>query len=403
VLDEPPPKLAGAKEQHTVSGLPLDSTYYFAIKSQDEAGNWSTLSNVASGLPLAIGGIAFISNRDGNDEIYVTSPDGLCVRNITQNQADDWGPVWSGDRRIAFMSLRDGNWNIYVAHPDGANVQRLTFGPSTWQYTSPVFSPDGSRIAFEADSSAFCGAFYSDIYVIKSDGTSLKNLTANSGPADFSLCWSPDGNKIAFVSNRDGNDGIYVMNSDGANHTRLTDSNARDSHPIWSPDGREILFVSQRDGDWNIFVISSDGTDERRLTSDGESFSGIWSPDGTKIAYVSRQEQDLRLYIMNTDGSNKRQLTTNLPWGELAWSPEGTQIAFVGGELGAEEILVIDVDGTNLRNVSNHSARDLRPAWSSTSNSSLWRLASAYSRTFPQRQNGFSGWQLRSLCFTGVF
>jgi Tol biopolymer transport system component len=403
VPNEPLPKPAGTMEKHTITDLPLDSTYYYAMKSQDEAGNWSAISNIASGFALAPGGISFVSNREGNSEIYVISSEGYYITNITNNEAYDYGPVWSYARKIAFMSLRDGAWNIYLADADGSNLQRLTFGPSTWEYIAPAFSPDGTRIAYEADSSTFCGAFYSDIYVSNIDGTDLKNLTENSGPADFNLCWSPDGNEIVFVSDRDGNDEIYVMNSDGTNHTRLTDNNGHDSHPVWSPDGREILFVSKRNGGWNIYVMNADGTDQRKLTSDNSSFCGIWSPDGSRIAYVSKSEQDIRLFVMNADGSNKNQLASNLPWPELAWSPMGSQIAFVGGELGAEEIMVIDVDGTNLRNISNHSARDLNPAWSTALTPSLWRTANPYPRISPQEQNDFNGWQLRSLCFTMIF
>jgi len=405
VLDKPLPKPAGTKEQYTVSVPPVDSNYYFGIKSQDEAGNWSALSNIASEFALGIGGIAFVSDRDGNSEIYVVSSEGSYLKNITQNEADDWDPVWSSDRRIAFMSDRSGTPEIYVADSDGGNQQRLTFTRNDYLvYSSPTFSPDGSKIAFEVDSIVGCfSSPYDDIYVVNSNGARLRNLTQNSGPVDFSPSWSPDGTKMAFVSSRDGSYQIYIMNSDGSNHQRVTSNDAQNLHAMWSPNGTEILFISAQSGGSNVYVINADGTDQRRLTSDGSSILALWSPDGTKIAYVSGEEQGLGIFVMNANGSNKQKVFTNLTSDQLSWSPNGTRIAFHSGSFGEEEVYVINANGTNQLNVSKHPTRDLNPVWSSGSSSSLWRPVSSHPRTFPQTQNGFSGWQLRSLCFTMAF
>jgi Tol biopolymer transport system component len=78
--------------------------------------------------------------------------------------------------------------------------------------------------------------------------------------------WSPDGRKLAFVSRRDGNSEIYVMNSDGSAQENLTRQPANDSHPSWSPDGRKIAFVSRRDGNSEIYVMNADGSGLRNVT-----------------------------------------------------------------------------------------------------------------------------------------
>jgi Tol biopolymer transport system component len=97
------------------------------------------------------------------------------------------------------------------------------------------------------------------------DGSNQQCLTDN--PAwDLEPYWSPDGSRIVFTSNRDGNYEIYVMDADGSNQQRLTDNPARDSHPSWSPDGSRIAFHSNRDGNMEIYMMDADGSNQQRLT-----------------------------------------------------------------------------------------------------------------------------------------
>jgi len=100
------------------------------------------------------------------------------------------------------------------------------------------------------------------------DGSDAMRLTTNSA-GDFGPSWSPDGSKIAFWSDRDGNSEIYVMNADGSEQTRLTDNSASDQEPAWSPDGRRIAFVSSRDG---FTAISAGGTHTCAVTAGGAAY-----------------------------------------------------------------------------------------------------------------------------------
>ena len=117
-----------------------------------------------------------------------------------------------------------------------------------------------------------------EIYVMNSDGSEQKNLT-NNPAGDYSSSWSPDGKKIAFTSGRDGNGEIYVMNADGSEHKRLTNNRAFDMFPSWSPDGKKIAFQSKRDGNGEIYVMNSDGTEQKRLTNNPAlDFLSSWLP-----------------------------------------------------------------------------------------------------------------------------
>jgi Tol biopolymer transport system component/beta-lactamase regulating signal transducer with metallopeptidase domain len=250
--------------------------------------------------------IVFVSNRDGNYEIYVMDADGKSQRNITNNPADDHFPAWSpGGQRIAFASNRDGNIGIYVMDVDRKNPRRLT------SYTSedwcPAWSPDGQRIAF--------GFFQEgdwEIYVMDADGKNRRRLTNNPSADDVYPDWSPDGQRIAFESKRDRNWEIYVMDADGKNPRNLTSNPAEDNLPAWSPDGSKIAFTSKREGNDKIYVMDADGKNPSNLTNNAAPDWGpVWSPDGRRIAFCSYRDGNREIYVMDADGKNQRRLTDN--------------------------------------------------------------------------------------------
>ena len=115
-------------------------------------------------------------------------------------------------------------------------------------------------------------------------------IYGKSTPGDVQTpAWSPDGRKLAFVSRRDGNSEIYVMNADGSGQENLTQQPASDSHPSWSPDGRKLAFVSRRDGNSEIYVMNADGSGLRNVTrTPSNDLDPAWSPDGGAIAFVHK-------------------------------------------------------------------------------------------------------------------
>ncbi|GEM_PF-413927 len=265
--------------------------------------------------PASTGKIAFVSNRDGNNEIYVMNADGSGQTRLTYNPANDLSPAWSPDgAKIAFTSDRDfysertDSTEIYVMNADGSGQTRLTYNQTEDLY--PAWSPDGAKIAFCSDR----GFGHYEIYVMNADGSGQTRLTYNPDNAMIPA-WSPNGAKIAFVSHQNPADAIYVMNADGSGQTRLTYNVAPDSYPAWSPDGAKIAFVSLRDSNGNpeIYVINADGSSQHNITNN-PAYDGFpaWSPDGAKIAFISSRDGNAEIYVMNPDGTNQVRLTNNL-------------------------------------------------------------------------------------------
>ena len=268
--------------------------------------------------------IAFVSKRDGNPEIYVMDADGKNQRRLTNNRHEDWSPSWSPDgKRIVFFSDRDGHvhfipgwftYEIYVMNADGGNPQNLTNNPNDDRF--PSWSPDGKRIAFQANRDWDNPQNY-EIYVMDADGGNEQKLTENPNEDEYPS-WSPDGKRIAFASVRREEHftyEIYVMDADGANQQRLTENLKNDWHPVWSPDGKRIAFSSDRKGDFEnfeIYVMDADGGNQRRLTENREfDWSPSWSPDGERIAFMSERDGNSEIYVMDADGANPQNLTNN--------------------------------------------------------------------------------------------
>jgi Tol biopolymer transport system component len=258
------------------------------------------LPSVAQGaFPGKNGKIAFVSERDGNREIYSMNPDGTDQTRLTTNAAEDRSPEWSPDgTKIAFTSDRNGNDEIYVMSGDGSSQTDVSNDPAD-DY-GPAWSPDGGRIAF---TSTRGGGYH--LFSMGADGTDVSPpLTSAIGLS----AWSPDGLAIALSDFDTGlqSSAIYTIAPDGSDRNLIAARDLADA-PDWSPDSSRIVF----DSDAVAFIVNRDGTGEAQLPGIGES--PVWSPDGSKLAWVgfSAPLSGTEIFVSDLDGTGAVRLTQN--------------------------------------------------------------------------------------------
>ena len=234
----------------------------------------------------------------------------------------DGAPSWSPDGReiIYYSEQANGKADIFVMNADGTNHRALTSTPEADE-GSPAFSPDGKRIAFDTDRD---GNY--EIYVADADGRNQRRLTKHPG-RDLSPAWSMDSRSIAFMSDRAGKGfDIFIMDADGSNPQQLTKTTSS-WFPQFSPDGDHLAMHIQRD----VHVLDLKTREFRRLTTD--PLNGMypsWSKDG-RMAFMSWRNGKTELFTMFTNGENQELLVTMPRGGAIdpRWSPDGHRIVFV--------------------------------------------------------------------------
>ena len=298
--------------------------------------------------------IAFVSNRDGGNQIFLMASDGSDPVRLSQDTTalSNANPAWAPDgRRIAYASFIGDNWEVALVNADGTGHTNLT--RSLAPNSLPVWTPDG-RVAYTEGA-----AGQRTIFTLETDSEPT-SLTADSPFDDFNPAFSPDGRRIAFISNRDGRESSYLMAADGSNPTRLHEPMAADEYPAFAPDGRQLAFSSQIDGRDEVFVVNDDGTGLRQLTQDGGR-RPIYAPDGRRIAF----DRLGAVWVMQADGSDQQSLLADAAAAKtvaalhgtapavFSWSPDGRRIALTAyrdDPLG--DIFVVEVESGRAFNLT---------------------------------------------------
>jgi Tol biopolymer transport system component len=284
---------------------------------------------------------------------------------------DHSGELSSEGGQIAFTRLTnqtgmDIEADIYAINVDGSGERRLTDTPGLDGF--PTWSPDGQRIAFVSDRD---GGNW-EIYVMDSDGAHRRRLTNTPEEDEAVPAWSPDGERIAYATDFDGDSKIWVMTADGSDRKQL----ASGLFPSWSPDGKRIANTTYSGERPYLAVMNADGSERRSLGASalqkllgmGGGEEPAWSPDGERIAYVSsRSEDNSEIYVMASNGSERTRRLTDIPGHDHwppTWSPDGNRIAFTSdGTEGNPEIYVMNSDGSGLTKLTDDPANDAFPAW----------------------------------------
>jgi len=264
---------------------------------------------------------------------------------------------------IAFHSNCDGGYQVYIMDSNGENVRRLTdFAPPN---SEPTWSPDGSKVAFTSGKDDINNF---NLYMINADGTNAQPLIEPERGYNWYPSWSPLGDKIVYQSTfeRQGRVGIFVVEIDTGQITSLSSTEITDSMPAWSPDGQRIVFVSDQDGDIDIYTMKADGSERVRLTHDsGRNVHPAWSSDGSKIVFISTRDGEGDIYLMNSDGSEQTRLTFSPTYSEWnpSWAERGTKILFAAGYENDWEIYIMNADGSDITRLTFEAGDDRHPVW----------------------------------------
>lgn len=274
--------------------------------------------------------IALVIADGVNSEIYTVCPDGSQFTNLTDLISADTDPAWSPDgKRIAFASDRDGSNQIYVMDADGKYPMELT---SDYINDHPVWLPDGSSIAFRTQDGA-------GMWWWRTIHLTTYEITNYSEPSyDFFFqtpAWSPDGSRLAYMSlveqmeRNDGSSQLHVKVLPNRSDVALTNDVWANINPVWSPDGTQIAFFSERDGTYNLFalyIINADGSGLERITEPqySENASVSWSPDGKWVVVGGNEYPFSSVVIINLKTGEFHEflvLTAGLTASFPAWQP----------------------------------------------------------------------------------
>lgn len=250
--------------------------------------------------------IIFSSGRDGNSNIYQMNADGQNLTQLTFGKTEKWSPRVLNKNEISYLEQK------------GEEILRFKLNLKTKEVTqlrqpencilddkNAGISPDRKKLLYECKG---------DIFISDLDGKKAVNLTQNNDSKNFKPVWFPDGQKIAFTTDRDGNREIYSMNLEGKDLENLTNHPANDEAPDVSPDGQKILFSSNRDGNNNqeIYVLNLKNKELKNISNSKDwELIARWNKTGMKIFFGTNRDKNWEIYVYDLRSKSVKNITKN--------------------------------------------------------------------------------------------
>lgn len=387
-----------------------------------------TVTDIPTLTPTPNGGgtgkIAFTSEVDGGQGIYVISADGSDLVELAGDIPSKFYPAWTLDgTKLSFFSAAEKSALLYTMNADGSNLVKVLdiSEMSAYDQINPAsvfgidcctsaWSPDGKKIIlktsrdvgrfgsvglihvinlinnqkydFQAatwasffwspDSSKFGVIGCEKAWLCVMDITNGKLVDLNgiysvTFPTNF--YWSPDGKQITFAGfwNNSKNSDVYVLNADFSNPINISSSlvNGQNGEPVWSPDSQKIAFTSCDVDLCELYVANADGSSLIKLkTWVLGIYNIVWSHDGEKIVYVSSENGNSDIYLADADDGMTVNLTDHPSEdSDPIWSPDVTKLAFVSDRDGDDDIYILDLVTMELFNLTNNGIDDHSPVW----------------------------------------